>query len=518
MVFLVAIVLSIAGCRTATDTLESSEELAWHWASAAELQDALARGELTSVELVELLADRIERIDRNGPELRSVLEINPDAVEIAQQLDAERAAGRVRGPLHGIPVLIKDNIDTADQMETTAGSLALVGSKPLRDAFIVEQLREAGAIILGKTNLSEWANIRSFNSTSGWSARGGQTRNPHDTTRTPCGSSSGSGAAVAAGLAPIAIGTETDGSILCPSSMNGIVGIKPTLGLVSRSGIIPIAHSQDTAGPMARTVRDAAILLSALRGSDSRDPATAEAAEHDEVDYLAALDADALQGARIGVVRSDSFGLKWTTKEVLDESIEALKAAGAEVIDVEVPHIEDYGDQEFEVLLYELKADLAKYLEGRPDATVRTLADVIAFNEANADREMPWFDQEIFELAETKGSLEDEAYLEALAEAKRLSGAEGIDAVMEQHNLDALVSISYGPAFLIDLINGDSFTGGSSSPAAVSGYPSISVPAGDVHGLPIGLSFWGRAWSEPKLIGLAYAFEQATKARITPQL
>ena len=512
-----SLVLAIAasGCRTVPPA--SSSATPWHWEDAASLAQALDRGEITSEELVRLLTQRVEAIDWSGPQLRSVLELNPDALEIARRLDAERAAGRVRGPLHGIPVLIKDNIDTADRMETTAGSYALVGSKPLRDAFLVERLRDAGAIILGKTNLSEWANIRSFNSSSGWSARGGQTRNPHDPTRTPCGSSSGSGAAVAAGLAPLAVGTETDGSILCPSAMNGIVGVKPTVGLVSRSGIIPISHSQDTAGPMARTVRDAAMLLSVLRGADPRDPATRAASTHAGVDYLAHLDRDALRGARIGVVRADSFGLRATTKPVLDAAVEAMKRAGAEIIEVDVPNISDFGDAEFEVLLYELKADLAAYLAGRPDARVRTLADVIAFNTENADREMPWFEQEIFDLAETKGDLEDEAYVKALADSKRLAGEEGIDAVMKEHRLDALVSVSYGPAFLIDLINGDSFTGGSSSPAAVSGYPSISVPAGDVHGLPIGISFWGRAWSEPKLLGLAYAYEQATMARIQPK-
>lgn len=514
--FAVLLPLLAAACRTANAPRGSAPD--WHWADVTELQAAMDRGELTSVQLVEHLTDRIERLDWSGPGIRSVLEINPDAIEIARQLDAERAAGRVRGPLHGIPVLVKDNIDTADAMETTAGSFALVGSKPQRDAHVIEKLREAGAIIFGKTNLSEWANIRSFNSTSGWSARGGQTRNPHDTARTPCGSSSGSGAAVAAGFAPLAVGTETDGSILCPAAMNGIVGIKPTLGLVSRSGIIPISHSQDTAGPMARSVRDAALLLSAMRGVDSRDEATEAGAAQQSTDYLRGLDVNGLRGARIGVVRSDSFGLKWTTKSVLDEAVKALESAGAEVIEVEVPHIDEYGEQEFEVLLYELKADMAKYLATRPDAEVRTLADIIEFNRQNAEREMPWFDQEIFDLAETKGTLEDEAYLKALADAKRLAGKEGIDAVMAEHDLDALVSISYGPAFLIDPINGDAFTGGTSSPAAVSGYPSITVPTGDVHGLPIGLSFWGRAWSEQKLIGLAYAFEQSTKARITPKL
>ncbi len=487
-------------------------------ATIADLQAKMESGEMSSKEIVEAYLARIEEIDRSGPTLRSVLEINPDAVKIAEELDRERAEKGPRGPLHGVPVLLKDNIDTADGMETTAGSLALVGSKPQRDAFIVRQLRAAGAVILGKTNLSEWANFRSTKSSSGWSARGGQTRNPYVITRNPSGSSSGSAVAVSANLTVVAIGTETDGSVVSPSSVCGVVGIKPTLGLVSRSGIIPIAHSQDTAGPMARTVTDAAILLAAIAGSDPDDAATAAAAEKAVTDFTAHLDAGAFSGARIGVVRSDKFYLPKKIDPILDAAVESMRAAGAEVIDVELPNLGETDEAEYAVLLYEFKTDLANYLESRPDAQIKSVEDLIEFNDATKDRELPWFGQEILTMSHEKGGLADKEYLEALKTSKALTQKKGIDAVMEKEKLDALVAITNGPAHLTDLVNGDSYTGGSSSPAAVAGYPSVTVPAGYVHGLPVGVSFFGRAWSEPKLIGFAYAFEQATKQRKAPRM
>jgi len=513
--------LLLAACaqpQPATETAPAKTAFALEEATIADLQAMMESGELTSKQIVEAYLARIREIDQAGPELRSVLEINPDALTIAEELDRERAEKGPRGPLHGIPVLLKDNIDTADAMETTAGSLALLGSKPTRDAFLVRQLRDAGAVILGKTNLSEWANFRSTKSSSGWSARGGQTKNPYVITRNPSGSSSGSAAAVAANLTAVAIGTETDGSIVSPASHCGIVGIKPTLGLVSRSGIIPIAHSQDTAGPMARTVTDAAILLAAMSGSDPDDAATADASEKGGTDYTAGLDPAALSGARIGILKSDGFYLPKKVEPVLDAAVEAMKAAGAEVIEVELPNLGKTDDAEYEVLLYEFKADLANYLASRPDAKIKSVDDLIAFNEENAERELPWFGQEILELSAKKGDLTDKAYLEALKTSKMLTTKKGIDLVMDEHKLDALVAISNGPAHLTDLVNGDSWTGGSSSPAAVSGYPSITVPAGTVHGLPIGISFFGRAWSEPKLIALAYSFERATNQRKVPQM
>lgn len=485
-------------------------------ASVAELQQAMTKGETTSRALVVAYLDRIAKIDKAGPRLNAVIELNPDAIAIAEALDAERAKSGPRGPLHGIPVLIKDNIDTADKMETTAGSLALLGSKPARDAFIVERLRAAGAVILGKTNLSEWANFRSTKSSSGWSGRGGQTRNPHALDRNASGSSSGSGAAVAAGLVPIAVGTETDGSIISPASVNGIVGIKPTLGLVSRSGIVPIAHSQDTAGPMTKSVADAAVLLGALTGIDARDAETKRSDGKAHADYTKFLDANALSGARIGVVKSKSFGLGPKVDPVLESAIAAMKSKGATVVDVEIKDLETIGDSEYEVLLYEFKADLEAYFASRPGSRVKTLAELIAFNKANAAVELPYFGQEILELAEKKGPLTEKAYLDALAKNHEVTRTKGIDAVMDAEKLDALVTIANGPSWPIDLVNGDAYTGGASSPAAVAGYPSITVPAGDVHGLPVGVLFFGKAWSEPKLIAIAYAYEQATKARRAP--
>ena len=485
--------------------------------SIADLQQGLESGKFTARSLVEKYLERIEAIDRRGPQLRSVIEVNPDALALADAADSERRAKKLRGPLHGIPVVIKDNIDTADKMATTAGSLALVGSKPPEDSFVVQQLRKAGAILLGKTNLSEWANIRSNNSTSGWSGRGGLTRNPYALDRNPCGSSSGSAAAVAANLCAFAVGTETDGSVLSPSSVCGIVGIKPTIGLVSLTGIIPIAHSQDTAGPMARTVRDAAILLGVLSGIDSQDAVTAESEGHTAEDYTEFLDAAGLQGAKIGVARN-CFDFHDAVERVMTAALDAMQQAGATLIDTEkLSIVDESGPAESTVLRYELKADMAAYLARLgPDAPVRTLKDIIEFNERNKDAEMPYFGQEVFISAEEKGPLTDYKYLEALAKCRRLSRTEGIDAVMDEHGLDALVAPTIGPACTSDLVNGDHWLGGSTSPAAVAGYPSITVPAGFVFGLPVGLSFFGRAWSEPTLLKLAYAFEQATKARQRP--
>lgn len=487
-------------------------------ASVAQLQDWMASGRYSSRQIAEQYLRRIEQIDRNGPVLRSVIEINPDALSIADALDGERKTKGPRGPLHGIPVLIKDNIDTADKMMTTAGSLALEGSIAAHDAFVVQRMRAAGVVILGKTNLSEWANFRSTHSTSGWSGRGGQVKNPYVLDRNPCGSSSGTGAAVAANLVAIGVGTETDGSIVCPSGANGLVGIKPTLGLVSRSGIIPIAHSQDTAGPMARSVADAAALLTAMTGVDPKDPESRRSGPYASRDYTKTLDAGALKGARIGVARRQYFGYNAATDRLIDRAIADMKAAGAVIVDpANIPTAAKLDACENQVLLYEFKADLNKYLAALgPDARVHSLADLIAFNKREHDREMPFFGQELFESAQKKGPLTTPAYRAALAKCRTLSRAEGVDLVMQQHRLDALVAPTGGPAWTTDLLNGDHFTGGSSTAAAVAGYPSITVPAGDVRGLPVGISFIGRAWSEPKLIALAYAYEQATKHRRPP--
>ena len=488
-------------------------------ATIADLQRDMVSGKQTSRSITEQYLDRIESLDRNGPTLRSVLEINPDALSIAAELDRERSQRGPRGPLHGVPVLIKDNIDTADRMTTTAGSYALEGSIPLRDAFIAARLREAGAVILGKTNLSEWANFRSTHSSSGWSGRGGQTKNPYVLDRNPCGSSSGSGSAVAASLCAVAVGTETDGSIVCPAALNGIVGIKPTLGLVSRSGIIPIAHSQDTAGPMARTVTDAAILLNALAGLDTRDSATASSRGKSRPDYTTFLDANALKGARIGVARAKFFGYSGAADKLIDEAIDAMKRGGAVIVDpADIPTAGKFDDTEFEVLLYEFKAGLNTYLASLgPGARVKSLADIIAFNELEKTKEMPYFGQEIMLMAQKKGPLTEKKYRDALARNLRMSRTQGIDAVMTKHRLDAIVAPTGSPAWPTDHINGDHFTGASSTPAAVAGYPNINVPAGYVSDLPVGISFFGRAWSEPKLISIAYAFEQATRHRRVPR-
>jgi amidase len=486
----------------------------------ADLQHAMASGRLTAHAIAEQYLARIEAVDKQGPTVNSVIELNPDALAIADALDRERKDKGARGPLHGIPILIKDNIDTADRMKTTAGSLALADAIAPRDAFLVERLRAAGAVILGKTNLSEWANFRADRSTSGWSGRGGQTRHPYALDRNPCGSSSGSGAAVAANFCTAAIGTETDGSIVCPSGICGIVGIKPTVGLISRAGVIPISASQDTAGPMARTVADAAALLTALLGVDPRDSATNATRAHvkPNTDYTKFLDAGGLKGARIGVARK-SFGVPPPTERVFKAAIDEMKSQGAVIVDpADIPTAGKFDRAEMQVLLYEFKAGLNAYLAScAPNIQTRTLQALIEFNDKNKDREMPFFGQELFINAQKKGSLKSQEYRKARQDCLRLSRTMGIDAVMTTHRLDAIVAPTNGPAWLTDLVNGDRFTGGSSTPAAVAGYPSITVPIGELHGLPIGLSFIGRAWSESTLIKLAYALEQATKARKSPK-
>ena len=479
-------------------------------ATISGLQEMMASGRMTSEKLVSLYFARIDRVDRGGTGLNAVVQKNPDAPAIARELDRERREKGPRGPLHGIPVLIKDNIDTADAMETTAGSLALLGSKPAKDAFVVGRLRQAGAVIIGKTNLSEWANFRSSHSTSGWSGRGGQTHNPYALDRNPSGSSSGTAAAVSANLAAVGIGTETDGSIVSPSSCCGLVGLKPTVGLVSRSGIVPIAHSQDTAGPMARTVGDAATLLGAMTGPDPGDPATQANGARAFEDYREFLTPGGLKGARIGVLRAKAFNFAARLDPILQNAVDAMRREGAEIVDpVEFPTLGQTDDAEYEVLLYEFKADLEAYFAARPGSAVKTLEDLIAFDVKNADREMPFFGQEIVEQAAKKGPLTDKAYLEALAKCRELMRAKGIDAALAGHKLDALVMLTNGPAHMTDPVNGDSFSGSSSSPAAVAGYPTITLPAGYVFGLPVGVSLVGKAWSEPELIRLAFGLEQA---------
>jgi len=488
-------------------------------ATVADLQRDMVSGRRTARSIAQDYIERIESLDRKGPSLRAVLEINPDALSIANALDRERKDRGTRGPLHGIPVLIKDNIDTADRMTTTAGSYALEGSIAAQDAFIAKRLRDAGAVILGKTNLSEWANFRSTHSSSGWSGRGGQVRNPYVLDRNPCGSSSGSGSAIAANFAAIAVGTETDGSIVCPAGANGIVGIKPTLGLVSRAGIIPIAHSQDTAGPMTRTVTDAAILLNTLAGIDIRDRATAASRGNSRPDYTKYLDVNGLKGARIGVAREKYFGYSAVTDKLVNEAIDLMKRRGAVIVDpANIPTAGKFDDTEFDVLLYEFKADLNTYLKSLgPNARVKSLADIIAFNEREKSKEMPWFAQEIMIMAQKKGPLSEKKYRDALARNLRMSRTEGIDAVMRKHRLDAIVAPTGSPAWTTDLLNGDHFTGASSTPAAVAGYPNINVPAGFAGELPVGISFFGRAWSEPRLISIAYSYEQASRHRMPPK-
>lgn len=484
----------------------------------SELQQKMAAGEVTALDLVNLYLEQIETLDRSGPRLNAVIEINPQALEIAAALDAERLAGRVRGALHGIPILIKDNIDTHDAMQTTAGSLALEGNFAARDSFIVQQMRKAGAIILGKTNLSEWANFRGKNSISGWSSRGGLTRNPYVLDRTACGSSSGSGVAVAANLAVAAVGTETDGSIICPAQTNGIVGIKPTLGLLSRSGIIPIAHSQDTAGPMARTVEDAAILLGAMTGFDNHDPATKLAVKHSLSDYTKFLDVNGLRGARIGVARNMA-GSDQRVIKIFEACVGLMRQLGAVIIDpANVPNFNKFRKTEGEALHYEFKADLNKYLASA-NGQVKSMADVIKFNYENASRVLQYFGQEHMLAAQEKKGLRDQKYRQALAKNLLLARKNGLNAVIQKYKLDALIVPSGGPAWMIDLVNGDAINWDmeSTSPSAVAGYPHITVPAGYIFGLPVGISFLGKAWQEPTLLRFAYAFEQASKIRKPPQ-
>jgi amidase len=483
----------------------------------AELQRRMAAGEETARSLAEKYLARIEALDKAGPlPLRSVLETNPEALALADALDAERKAKGPRGPLHGIPVLLKDNIATADRMETTAGSLALVGARPARDAHVAARLRAAGAVLLGKTNLSEWANFRSTRSSSGWSGRGGQTRNPYALDRTPSGSSSGSGVAVAANLCAVAVGTETDGSIVSPAAASSLVGLKPTVGLVSRAGIIPISHTQDTAGPMARTVADAAALLGALAGEDPADAATGASRGRAHADYTRFLDRGALKGARLGVPRERFFGYHPATDALAERALALLKAQGAVLVEAPIPKAGGLDGPELEVLLHEFKAGLEAYLAELPSSPVRTLAELIAWNAEHRARELPYFGQELLEMAQARGPLTDARYRKALATCRRLSRKEGLDAVLGKHRLDALVAPTQAPPGLIDLALGDHWLGSSSTPAAVSGYPSLTVPMGFVHGLPVGLSFIGPAWSEGRLLALAYAFEQAAPARRPP--
>jgi amidase len=512
---LTAVVIAVmAGCAT-TPPPSIAPAFPLEEITVNELREGMESGRLTARGIVDAYLARIEMLDRSGPELRAILEINPEARATADSLDAERRAGRVRGALHGIPVLLKDNIDTADRLTTTAGALALEGSIAPRDAFIVERLRAEGVIILGKANLSEWANFRSTRSSSGWSARGGQVRNPYALDRSPCGSSSGSAAAVSANLAPLAIGTETDGSIVCPASATGVVGIKPTVGLVSRSGIIPIAASQDVAGPMARSVADAAALLNGLVGEDPADRSTQGIRA--AADYTVYLDEGALQGKRLGIVRTGMTGYHPGTDSLFEAAVRDLRAAGAVIIDsLALPHHGEYGQAEWVILQYEFRDGLNRYLSELGDgAPVRSLAEIIAFNEREREVSMPFFGQEILELSEARGPLTEGEYLDALETATR--AAVGIDSILRLHRLDALVAPTGSPAWPIDLVLGDRFLGGSSQPAAVAGYPNVTVPMGQVHGLPVGISFFGTAWSEPTLIGIAYAYERATRHRAVPR-
>ena len=513
--------ISAAASATSTHTAEgksSPSPFELDEITITELQEGMTSGRFTAHSITEKYLARIDAIDKHGPAINAVIEVNPEALTIARELDEERKQKRIRGPLHGIPVLIKDNIDTADRMTTTAGSLALLGSRPLKDSMVAQRLREAGAVILGKTNLSEWANIRSNQSTSGWSGRGGQTKNPYVLDRNPCGSSSGSGVGVAANLCAIAIGTETDGSIVCPASSNGVVGLKPTVGLWSRTGIIPMSHSQDTPGPLCRTVRDAAILLGALTGGDEEDKATSESRGKSYADYTQFLLADGLRGARIGVVRG-TFGFNAAVDNLMGVALDLLRTQGAVLVDpADIATRGKFDDSESTVFMYELKADLNAYLARlSPRVPVHTLQEIIEFNEKHREQEMPYFGQDLFLKAQLKGPLTTQEYLDALKKNHQLARTDGIDATMDKHKLDALVAPTGGPAWLTDLVAGDHFEGGSSSAPAVAGYPNINVPAGEVFGLPVGISFFGRAWSEPILIRLAYAYEQASKLRKPPQ-
>jgi len=526
----VALVLAVAGCASSgaprptrpavpadlprgflpADPLRLTE------ADSATLATRMAAGDFSSVKLTQAYLDRIAALDDDGPRLNAVIELNPNAVAEARALDEERKAGKLRGPLHGIAVLIKDNIDVTP-MVNSAGSLALAAHRPPQDAPLVAALRQAGAVILGKTNLSEWANFRSTRSISGWSGRGGLTRNPYALDRTACGSSSGTGAAIAASLATLGVGTETDGSILCPAAMNGLVGFKPSVGLVSRAGIIPISHSQDSAGPMARNVTDAARLLSVLAAADAGGDAAAQAAAGKRIDdYVATLDAESLRGARLGFIRDSGVKTPPAIDAVLERTFKGMRDAGATIVEVRIPTAGQWNKAEFEVLLYEFKDGVERYLREH-DAPVKTLSELIAFNRANAATEMPYFDQELLEQADNKGSLKEPAYRKAAARARQLAGAQGIDAVMKRHKLDALIAVATTPAFMVDAVNGDPFGGASWGAAAVAGYPSLTVPLGEASGLPVGMVFMGRRWSDAKLLSLGYAFEQLTQARTAPR-
>ena len=512
-------IATLAACKPAATPSPSATQTASPAVDVAELSatDAMAKmaaGELSSHALTQAYLDRIGRIDKAGPSLNAVIELNPDAIKQADALDAERKAGKLRGPLHGLPVLLKDNIDAVG-MANSAGSLALADNRPKQDAFLVARLRAAGAVILGKTNLSEWANFRSTRSISGWSSRGGQTRNPYALDRNPCGSSAGTGSAIAASLAAVGVGSETDGSILCPSSVSGLVGLKPTVGVNSRSGIIPISVSQDTAGPMGRSVSDVALLLTAMAGVDEADPAGHAAAGNIPENYSSFLKTDALKGKRFGLLRQ-AMGYNTDVDAATDQAIAALKSAGAEVVEIKIDTYEKWNAAEYEVLLYEFKDGLNAYLKNA-GATQGTLEALIEWNKTHAAETMPLFGQEIFTQAQAKGPLTDAAYLKARDEARRLAGKDGLVAALDKNNLDALIAPAMSPAWLTDPVLGDHFVGAGYGIAAVAGTPSITVPMGQSHGLPIGLAFMGRAYSEPELLGFAYAYEQATHARKPPQ-
>lgn len=506
--------LSVSDTDGASAPAPADDDFAYAEVDVSTLQASMSRGELSSRALTQAYLDRIAAIDDAGPRLNAVIETNPLALQEAETRDAERRAGRVRGPLHGIPVLIKDNID-ATPMANSAGSLVLADHQPKADAYLVRRLRDAGAVVLGKTNLSEWANFRSAHSTSGWSSRGGLTRNPYVLDRNACGSSSGTGAAIAASLAAVGVGTETDGSIICPSAANGLVGIKPTVGLVSRTGIIPISRTQDTAGPMARSVADAAALLSVMVGRDERDPITTDSAGRAVFDYEARLRPDALRGARLGVVRQ-AMGYHAATDAAMERAIASMRKAGAQVVDVTVPTWGQWEDAELQVLLYEFKAGVEHYLLNS-GAPVTTLSHVIDFNQRHHQTTLPYFGQDLLQQAQAKGSLGDPIYLSARSDARRLARTEGLDATLSAHDLDALIAPATSPAWRTDLAHGDHFLGAGYGMAAVAGTPSVTVPMGDVKGLPIGVVFMGPAWSEPRLLGLAYSFEQTTKARKAPR-
>ncbi len=513
--FLFLWIASFLSCRESSGT-GSEKSLNLEEYTITQMQEGYEKGDFTTEEVVQWYLDRIEAIDRNGPQLHAVIQVNPDALAIARQLDTERREGKVRGPMHGIPVLLKDNIDTHDQMETTAGSRALLGSHPLQDSRVAKQLRNAGAVILGKTNLSEWANFRGELSSSGWSGVGGQTRNPYVLDRNPCGSSSGSGAAVSANLCMVAIGTETNGSIVCPSTSNGIVGIKPTVGLISRSGVVPISFTQDTPGPMTRSVRDAATCLGALSGVDSSDSKTLESAGKTHPDYTVFLKEDGLKGKRLGLYKR-TYGRQFKVDTLMDRAVAFLRQQGAEIVEIDEISRTNVNDASYEVLLYEFKDGLNKYFAALGEqAPIKSLEDLIAFNLKDSV-ELSIFDQEILKKSQEKGDLNTPAYREALAKMLKAMREDGIDRVMDANRLDAIIAPTGAPAWKTDWVNGDHHILGSSSPAAISGYPSITVPMGFIDELPVGISFFGRAWSEPLLLEIAYGYEQGTKYRKAPR-